>query len=238
MEKKKSNNALEILRDFLNLPHSADVVLDRFSRLPRAIRETSPDGLGFVFIPASRPAPVLLIAHADIADDSRCLPKLFEDDEIICNPGDLLGADDRAGCAMLWALRSLGHGILITDGEEMGCLGAKDIMVNHPELYEELQNYQFMVEFDRKNRNEYKCYDVGSDDFRHYIETVTGFQEPSRKSKTDITILSRDICGVNLSCGYRKPHTPCEYIVKNDWLNTFQIASLWLSSKNLPRFER
>ena len=238
MEINNKNTYIDILRYFLDLPHSAAAVLETFSRLPQAVRETSPDGLGFVFVPARRPAPVLLVAHADVAGDSEHCPTLYEDEHIISNQGHVLGADDRAGCAIIWALRDLGHGILITDGEEEGCLGADDIMVNHTDLRDELQaNYQFMVEFDRKNRDEYKCYNVGTAAFRRYIETVTGFHEPDRKSCTDIAVLAKDICGVNLSCGYRNPHTPCEYIVKDDWLNTLRIAQQWLSSNNLPRFE-
>ena len=114
-----------------------------------------------------------------------------------------------------------------------------DIMEYHPELREELQSrYQFMVEFDRKGRDEYKCYDVGTEVFRRYVEKMTGFHEPDRRSITDISVLARDICGVNLSCGYMKHHTEAEYIVKADWLNTLHIAEKWLSSPDFPRFER
>ena len=239
METTKHDNALEILRDFLKLPHQAKAVHDKFASLPGAILESTPDGMGFVFIPATRPSPVLLVAHADVVGAPIQLPKLYENDSVISNPGNILGADDRAGCALIWALRNLGHGILITDGEEMGCLGAEKIMEDYPELREELQSkYQFMVEFDRKNRDEYKCYDVGTDDFRRYIEKVTNFHEPDRHACTDIAVLARKICGVNLSCGYCNPHRRDEYIVKNDWLNTLQIAEKWLSSPNLPRFEQ
>ena len=137
--KTKHDNALDILRWFLNLPHRSGAVHDIFANLPRAVRETAPCGLGFVYIPASRPSPVLLVAHADVVGDAEHLPKLREDDSTISNPGHILGADDRAGCAIAWAMRNLGHGILITDGEETGCLGAEDIMENHKELREELQ---------------------------------------------------------------------------------------------------
>ena len=95
-----------------------------------------------------------------------------------------------------------------------------------------------MVEFDRQGRDEYKCYNVGTDAFRNYVETTTGFREPDRRSRTDIAVLAQDICGVNLSCGYALPHTACEYIVKEDWLNTLNIAEKWLAAKDLPRFER
>lgn len=238
MESKKQEEMLKVLKDFLALPHSSDAVLDRFTDLPGAGRWTGAGGLDYVYVPPSRPSPVLLVAHADVVDDAETLPELREDEEIISNPGHILGADDRAGCAIIWALRHLGHGILITDGEEYGCCGAWDIMDYHPELREELQNrYQFMVEFDRQGRDEYKCYTVGTDVFRQYIESFTGFHEPDRRSRTDIAVLARDICGVNLSCGYRMQHSPLEYIVKNDWLNTLQIAGEWLSIPVLPRFE-
>ena len=66
---------------------------------------------------------------------------------------------------------------------------------------------------------------------------MTDFHEPDRRFVTDIAVLARDICGVNLSCGYMKHHTEDEYIVKADWLNTLHIAEKWLSAPELPRFE-
>ena len=50
---------------------------------------------------------------------------VFEDG--VYSSGDDLcgiGADDRAGCAMLWLLRDSGHSLLILDGEEHGQVGA------------------------------------------------------------------------------------------------------------------
>jgi len=238
MTMQKRDKDLKVLKDFLRMPHSADVVLDKFSSLPGAVVQPSVDGLGHVYVPSTRPSPVLLVAHADVVNNSGRLPVLHDDGECISNPGDILGADDRAGCAIIWILRSLGHGILITDGEEDGCRAAWDIMDNHPDIWEELQSrYQFMVEFDRKGRDDYKCYDVGTDEFRGYVELTTGFHEPDHKSRTDISILAYDICGVNLSCGYMLPHKNGEYIVKDDWLNTLHIAEKWLSAPELPRFE-
>ena len=230
---------LEILKDYLALPHSAHAVHERFSRLPEAVCGMDSEGFGYVYVPSRRTSPVLMVAHADVVGDEEHIPELLENDDIITNSGHILGADDRAGCAIIWALKHLGHGILITDGEEIGCLGAENIMENFPELREELQcRYQFMVEFDRKGSDEYKCYDVGSKSFRSYVETTTGFHEPDRRSRTDIVVLARDICGVNLSCGYMLPHTDSEYIVKANWLNTLHIAEKWLSAPDLPRFER
>ena len=121
MESKKQEEMLKVLKDFLALPHSSDAVLDRFTDLPGAGRWTGAGGLDYVYVPPSRPSPVLLVAHADVVDDAETLPELREDEETIRNPGHILGADDRAGCAIIWALRHLGHGSLMTDGEEYGC---------------------------------------------------------------------------------------------------------------------
>jgi hypothetical protein len=35
-----------------------------------------------------------------------------------------LGADDRAGLAILWLLRDLGHSLMVTDLEEHGRMGS------------------------------------------------------------------------------------------------------------------
>ena len=232
-------NDLNVLKEFLELPHNPIAVLDKFSQLPGAVSGMGEWWGDYVYIPSARPSPVLLVAHADVVGDEDEPVSLCDNGNIISNPGHILGADDRAGCAIIWALRHLGHGILITSGEEIGCLGAMDIMENHPDVCEELQSrYQFMVEFDRKGYGEYKCYNVGTEPFRHYIEETIGFQEPDRRSRSDITILARDICGVNLSCGYMKQHTCQEYIVKDDWLDTLRIAEKWLSAPDLPRFAR
>lgn len=231
--------SLDILRKFLCLPHSSAAVFEKFSQLPGAVVEMDEFDTGFLYVPATRPSPVLLVAHADVFGDDESLPELHEDNEIIRSPGHILGADDRAGCAIIWTLRHLGHGILITGSEELGCLGAENIVMNYPELCAELQEcHQFMVQFDREGRNDYKCYNVGTDAFRQYVGQMTGFHEPDRSSRTDVAVLAQKLCGVNLSCGYQYEHTGMEYILKADWLNTLRIAGQWLSQPDLPRFCR
>ncbi len=128
----------------------------------------------------------------------------LKDATTIWNAAGILGADDRAGCAIIWLLRGLGHGILITHGEEKGSLSVEEMARTTPELLAELNSrYQFMVQIDRRNRADFKCYDVGTDEFRSYVAEMTGFQEPDQRSSTDIRHLAQDICGVNLSCGYQ-----------------------------------
>ena len=237
MTKNNQEAALDVLRDFLRLDHCASVVLERFAALPGAVSRLERDGRDYVYIPSTRENPVLMVAHADVYEESGHLPVLQEDEATIRNPGDILGADDRAGCAIIWLLRDLGHGILITDGEEQGSLSVKEMAETNPELLEELNSrYQFMVQIDRCNGTQFKCYYVGSDEFRSYVAKMTGLYEPDQDRSTDICHLAQDICGVNLSCGYQNEHTLNEYIRKDHWLHDLEVTEKWLSRPDLPRF--
>lgn len=233
---------LETLRFFLRMPLKADPVLDEFRRRPNAKSYDFGGQKRFVYIPAVRPDAVLLVAHADVVPEHENVAEteLEEDDFNICNRNHatILGADDRAGCALVSILgETLGHGMLITDGEECGCIGAGALAKHCPDLLDEIQErYRFLVEFDRRETGQYKCYDVGTVEFREYIKDRLGFREPDRNAGTDICHLARDICGVNLSVGYHGEHLPEEFLSKSEWLRTLDSAMEWLAEENLPRF--
>lgn len=235
MEKKQ--NDYDVLKEFLSLPHNGTAVLEKFACLERAVMHTGGDLEGFVYIPGTRENSVLLLAHGDVSCGGIGQIRLVEKDGILRNEYGILGGDDRAGCAMLWQLRASGHGLLITDGEEPGSYGIKFLREKFPGLFEELnRKYQFMIQIDRCGARDFKCYKVGTDPFRLYVEQKTGFHEPDRDRGTDICHLCTRICGVNLSCGYYKEHTSEEYIVKEEWLHTLQILRKWLE-EDLPKFE-
>ena len=227
---------IEVLREFLALPHRAEPVLEKFADLPGAVKKTGGAREGFVYVPATRQNAVLLVAHADtVADDDEI--ELDEDEETIRNRRGILGADDRAGCAMLWQLRNTGHGLLVTDGEERGGLGTAFLTTAFEDIYDEInRRYNFMIQIDRRGSGDFKCYNVWTEEFRAYVVGMTGFAEPDRRSFTDIVGLCRDICGVNLSCGYYREHTPDEYLVKEDWRYTLWRLRTWLAEDVIPKF--
>ncbi len=225
-----------VLREFLALPHQAETVLKKFAARP-SIRRSGGGEKNFVYVPAAREKSVLLVAHADTVGRDTIGIELIEDEHTIRNRHGILGADDRAGCAMLWLLRDMGHGLLITDGEETGCIGSEFLKNENPELFDEINGrYQFMIQIDRCGGNEFKCYNAGTEEFRSYIEVTTSYSEPDRLRSTDIVHLCRDICGVNLSCGYYLEHTEAEYIVKEQWHHTLQLLRTWLSAEDIPAF--
>ena len=233
---------LETLRFFLRMPLNATPVLEHFATLPNAQFHDFGGQARFVYIPATRDNAVLLVAHADTVDETDYPTELLEEDDIIRNADSeqILGADDRAGCAMVSILGSmLGHGILITDGEENGQIGAQALMEQCSTVADELQSrYQFMVEFDRRMNRNFKCYNVGTDEFRDYIKTKTNYRDDGRSAYTDICTLARNICGVNLATGFYNEHGSDEYLSKSDWLETLRLAIDWLGEKDLPRFQQ
>lgn len=225
------------------LEFDAARVFERFSGLrPHVLHDGIWPDTRILYIPGPRPDRVLLLAHVDtVWDEHPAYPapvRLVEGVFSSAQGALGIGADDRAGCAMLWELADLGHSILLTSGEERGCLASQWIARERPDLFDELNAHRFMVQFDRQGCGQFKCYDVGTDAFRAFVQAKTGFEEPDRLRGTDITVLARRICGVNLSVGYHHEHTPQEILVVAEWERTLRTARAWLGSGGLPEFRR
>ena len=242
---------IKTLKDFLNMSNeSSDEVFEKFGEIPSAIfRGESKER--FLYVRGSRENRVLLVAHADTVWDrvyKRLVsgPKvLVQENGSIFNANGGLGADDRAGCAIVWLLyKELGHSVLIVDGEESGRHGSHWMINNNQDIvYEITKDHQFIIEFDRCNGKDFKCYNIPvADGFRGYIESVTAYEEPNRDSITDIVTLCDkdngiDLSGVNLSTGFHYEHSDDEYLDIQEWQNTLDICRKWLSEKHLPRYE-
>lgn len=225
------------------LESDADAVFRRFAgRGPHVRHDGAWPDTRILYVPGPRPDRVLLLAHVDTVWDGHPtypVPVHLAEGVFSSTRDDLgIGADDRAGCALLWALADLGHSILLTSGEERGCLASRWIAEERTDLLDELNAHHFMVQFDRQGCGQFKCYDVGTDAFRAYVQTATGFGEPDRLRGTDITVLARRVCGVNLSVGYHHEHTPQETLVVAEWERTLRTARAWLGSGELPEFRR
>ena len=234
----------EVLQRFLqmNINHTRDLFA-LFGSLPGAA-----EGQGekkkehWLYVPGAREDRCLLVAHADTVwdnsyDRKRFHPEVrFEDGVFFSRGGECgLGADDRAGCAMLWLLRESGHSLLLLDGEEHGLLGARLLMTDG-EMAREVNRHAFMLELDRRNAAEYKTYDLPvSVGFTAFIEEKTGFSRVENSAGTDICVLCREICGANLSVGYQNEHTNAEILVYADWQNTLDLVRTMLREP-LARF--
>ena len=123
-----------------------------------------------------------------------------------------IGADDRAGVhaiLTLWENLSPKPGLLLCDKEETGGIGAFNASYD---IYDQLQEYPFFVEIDRKGMGECVFYNYEHQEFISYIESF-GFKE-EYGIFSDITTLGSETkkCSVNLSAGYELAHTLGEYL--------------------------
>jgi hypothetical protein len=260
MNKEHLNKEIQTLLQFLNYTNDNSIkIFNKFKQLPGAIfrEQTSStrDQRRFVYIEGTRKDKVVLIAHADTVfsndffnyKDDFVLNDYPKSKKIIKQRGNFfigvdqfgrqvpIGADDRAGCAILWELRNSGHSLLIIDGEEFGLIGSSWLMTQNKDIARKINSHQFMIQFDRRGSNDFKCYNVGTPEFRKFIAKETSFIEPDLFSFTDIAVLCESVCGVNLSVGYYNEHTSRETINYKEWLNTLRITKLLLS-KSLPKF--
>jgi len=252
-----NNDDFKILMEFLSYPlDSGKDILNRFAEIPESkvnyvpLVRINPDNAleQFVYIPGARKNKVLLVAHADTKWDrdyqfARVTGNRFIiDGKFISSAG--IGSDGRAGCAILWLLKEMGHSLLITNGEcgnqrkmipALG--GSRWLMERHTEIADELNNiHQFVVQFDCRNATVFKSYEVGTAGFRQYIREETGYKDAGRDGLKDISIICRDICGVNLSVGYDKENTSAEILNADQWNHTLDICREWLNEPELPRF--
>lgn len=61
--------------------------------------------------------------------------------------------------------------MLILDGEEHGQKGAHYLKDSYPNIFAELNEHQYIIQLDRRNAREYKCYNIPvSEEFKEFIE--------------------------------------------------------------------
>lgn len=204
-----------------------------------------------LYIPGDREDRVLLVAHVDTVQshqNEKVEPIFHEGYYISKNRGHTvnkkgqpvltgcgIGADDRAGVACLFHLmkQNLGHSILLVSGEEVGGKGSIQFMSKENRA-EELQLHQFAIEFDRHNERDLVFYQCWTPEFIEYCQKSTGYRW-NEGTASDICILCKEMCGVNISVGYDFEHTSYEKL-NIEWLtNTINVVEKWLSNP-LPKF--
>jgi hypothetical protein len=239
----------EILIEWFKMSDSD--ILNKFYDLSPKTQVYGEGSYQSLFIPGTRDDRVLLVAHVDtywgkdqekvsidLNDGFLASGKKFFRCENGVRTNHMLGmgigADDRAGVAILWHLRNLGHSILLTGMEERGCVGSSFIMLRE-DASKLMQKHNFAVQFDRRNINDLVFYNVGTGKFINYCEEMTGYKW-AQGTFSDIGVLCKKICGVNMSVGYFNEHSPYEILHLASVNKTCSIAYNWLSKKNLPKF--
>ena len=183
-------------------------------------------GDGYVY--AKGTVPVLLTAHMDTVhkEPVKDFYEYFDEEKkqhIISSPQGI-GGDDRCGVYMILELiKSHKCSILFCEDEEVGGKGSEKFCKT--ELINELKDLKYLIELDRKGKNDAVFYDCENDDFTKFIEDNTGYID-AFGSFSDISTLSPacKVASVNFSCGYYNAHTTSEYVIVEEMLNTIEVV--------------
>ncbi len=236
-------NSISLLKNFLEYPlYTSKPIFDKFKSLDNAIyREGKNKYEKFCYIEGKRKDKVVLVAHVDTVFKTTLEHHVKQFDDYFISEtksGERcgLGADDRAGVAILWHLRNSGHSLLITDGEEISGIGSEFLMFENQYIADKINQHQFMIQFDRRGATDFKTYNVGTVEFINFIKKEIGYNHLPNSSYTDICTLCKDICGVNFSVGYYNEHTKQEEINIKEWENTLKVVSKLINKNKLPKF--
>lgn len=182
--------------------------------------------------------PIALVAHMDTVFPLPPTEIYYDTTQNVMWSPQGLGADDRAGVfAIIQILKTtkLRPHIILTTDEEKGGYGAYALVEQHPEYpFGELK---YLIQLDRQGANDCVFYDGINEDFIRYVSSF-GFVEKIG-SFSDISILCPfwDVCGVNLSVGYKSEHSLIETLNISHWFDTVQKVKRMLMAIDIPDFE-
>lgn len=185
-------------------------------------------GDGFIY--GKGTIPILLVAHMDTVHKNKPENIFYDSEKKVLWSSEGVGGDDRCGVYTILKIISAKFRphILFLEDEEIGCVGAKKCveLMKKPDV-------KFMIELDRKGKEDCVFYSCGNEEFIKYIESF-GFKK-AYGSYTDICTLSDtwDIASVNLSVGYYNAHTLQEYINLLELVSTYEkVVKILEDDKN------
>lgn len=179
-------------------------------------------------------ATVLLSAHMDTVRGVQKDRKLLENNGVITSDFGALGADDRAGIAIiLEVLRQMDKlrfngtlKIAFSREEEIGCVGSSHI---DSKWYEDVD---LAIVVDRRGNRDIVVGTCGQpfccDAVGNFFEEVSKMQGMDWKAveggiSDALTFSESGINSVNLSAGYENEHTAKEYVVIADMWDTVKL---------------
>lgn len=197
------------------------------------------------FILVKGTAPILLVAHLDTVHKQPVRDICTSADGNILMSPQGIGGDDRCGVYALvnaYEQSVIKPNLLFTCNEEVGGIGAKYFAYLHSlgKLPKSLDKLKFIVEVDRKGRDDAVYYDCCNHAFEEYI-TDKGYKT-TQGTFTDISVIAPElgIAAVNLSSGYYNAHQLHEYINRKELDATLAKILTMITDaaqKDFPQFE-
>ena len=190
-------------------------------------------GDGFVY--AKGEIPIMLVAHLDTVHKYSPREIFYDNEQDVMWSPQGIGGDDRCGVyAILKILETHKPYVCFTEDEEIGCVGAEKF-VNTIIAPNEIK---FVIEIDRRGKDDCVFYDCGNEAFKEYIESF-GFKTKIG-TFSDIVEISDEweVASVNVSSGYYNEHTNQEYIKINELKDTIEkVKSILDDAENVGYFE-
>ena len=198
-----------------------------FNWLTRRYENAIHEAIKYILVPGE--APVLLVAHLDTVHKEK-VETICRSSKIWMSPQGI-GGDDRCGVYALVSIHEKAKKkpwLLFTCGEEIGGVGANRFVneyLKNEGLRKRMSSIKFIIELDRKGKNDAVYYDCYCPELEDYI-TSKGFHTDIG-SYSDIVDIAPvlGIAAVNLSCGYYNAHTEHEYIVIPELENTIKVVT-------------
>lgn len=188
---------------------------------------------GFLYAKGS--IPVLLVAHMDTVHKEAPITINKNAKGWISSPQGI-GGDDRCGIYMIQEIvKAFNVSVLLCEDEEKGCIGAGKFCKTE---YVNNLGVNYMIELDRKGKNDAVFYSCDNAEFTEFILTNTKYKK-EWGIYTDISEIMPEsgIAGVNFSCGYYSPHTTVEYVKPDEMQATIDMLKKLLAVPVKEPFE-
>lgn len=168
------------------------------------------------YIMAIGTVPIALVAHMDTVFPQSVVEMYYDRQQNVMWSPDGAGFDDRAGIFAIIKLiqRGFRPTVIFTLGEEIGGLGASELVKDYPNG---LMKLKYVIELDRQGKDDCVFYRCKNAEFANYIASFGFKKQPG--TFTDISIIcpAWGVAGVNLSIGYEYEHSYSE-LLHIDWM--------------------
>jgi len=166
----------------------------------------------------------LLSAHTDTVHKTKPI-HITNTNGVLTNKDGGLGADDRAGCYIIYELLrssvSTDYMYILTDLEEVGGVGGKDFALSDVFENDVLPKVSYFIGLDRKGSSDCASYDYDNQELFEYMADE-GYNY-AFGTFTDVMTFSQhsDIACFNMSIGYYNEHKANESLVLSEMYNTY-----------------
>lgn len=181
------------------------------------------------FLIAAGDSSISLVAHLDTVfvdtykdKEERDLEFFYDNEQKVLWSPDGMGADDRAGVYAIMDIieADFRPSVIFTLGEEIGGVGANELVLYYPNVKEILPNVKFLIELDRYGKNDCVFYRCDNDKFISWVEKYDFIFDLGSYSDISVLAPAWGIAAVNLSVGYYDEHSLCERLYIDYLLNT------------------